>query len=151
MSFFTIARSNHFGDVVDLPRTLLGAHLLALVAEPTIGEVLVVERERRPGSAGRRGRLSYRTVVHAVLNKVCCGLVAGIERHERCRRIDSLTACGRSTIKTKNYNETKKSGELKYRKGGQKGGGDTEGMHELLKHRDGEDLRYAVNHEIHRR
>lgn len=41
-----VSRSHHFRDIVDLPGVVLvGAHLLTFVAQPTIGEVFVVERE----------------------------------------------------------------------------------------------------------
>lgn len=76
--------------------------------------------------------------MHAMLDKVRRGLVAGVERHERRCRIDSLTACGGSTIKIKNYNRTKSEENLSTKRDDSEKEGDTEGMHELLRHRDWE-------------
>jgi hypothetical protein len=108
LSLFAIARSDNLSDVVELPRTLIAAQLLALVTQLSVGKVLVVEGERRPRSTRRRCRLVQRTVMDTMLNEIRCRLVVGVQRHEGCCRIDSFT--GHFTPKhkiTQNQKENK--------------------------------------------
>lgn len=83
----------------------------------------------------------------AVLDKVCRRLIASVERHEGRCRINSLTAFGGSTIKI-NYKGTKSVKNLSANMDDREREieRDTEGMHDLRKHLDEENLRYAVNH-----